>query len=136
MMLASLVLASATAWSEEPPSGSAAIREIQRELVEHGFAAGYPDGEWGANTRAAWAEFERTLDLEPDGEPDPASLRALFAPPDDGISKSEIQRVRGLEPPSKVRGFTRTFALGAGSGFLLASILAAMALWRQRAVAS
>ncbi len=117
-----------------PAEDRAAVKAIQRALVDAGYAPGYPDGVWGTNTRRAYAGFEAAAGLEADGMPDSESLRALFAP-DKEVEPDEIQRVRG-ETPSRTRGFARTFALGAGVGFLLAALLTAIALLRQRAAAS
>lgn len=117
------------------PGARAAVRAIQKQLVERGFAPGYPDGEWGERTSLAYSQFEATAGIDPDGEADVESLRALFAPEDEAVAEDEIQQVSGGEPP-KVRGFTRTFALGAGCGFLLAAIAAAFAMLRQRKAAS
>ena len=54
-----------------------AIAHIQAELQQIGYYAGPLDGVWGAESRAAMANFQQAKGLPTSGQPDQASLNAL-----------------------------------------------------------
>lgn len=123
-----------------PPEGDhegtrALVKAMQDRLVAIGFAPGYPDGVFGARTRGALVEFQRVHRLPHTGEPDAATLEALFrAAMDD--PDGEIQNTRGEDefvPPQKPKlPRVRSFGFGAGVGFLSAAVIAAMGLATRR----
>ena len=112
--------------SRPPSRPSEAVRAVQRQLVELGFAPGYPDGRLGPDTIAALREFEQESGLPVDGRLDEATLDAIFG----GGVEDEIQRVRGVDsqphrdddPP-----IASAFGLGLALGFLGAVLLALLA---------
>ena len=123
------------------------VKSVQERLVSHGYPAGYPDGRWCENTTDALREFQRESQISPTGDPDAATLEALFAgrplPRGTGLAAlaaetrpsdaSQIERVRGDERITSAPAFPRqTFGLGAAMGFLLAAALSCIVLWRRR----
>ena len=110
------------------------VKSVQEQLVSHGYAAGYPDGRWCENTTDALREFQRESQIGPTGDPDAATLEALFAAENRPGDAGQIERVRGDERGATAPAFPRqTFGLGAAVGFLLASALSCLMLWRRRA---
>lgn len=108
------------------------VKGVQERLVARGFAPGYPDGRWTSATTSAIREFQRAESLAATGEPDLATMQALFAK--FAEEQPQIERVRGRDDGGAHAGFPRqTFGLGAACGFLVATALASVvALARRR----
>ena len=64
------------------PVGGAGLRDIERVFVKAvlsavGYDVNYGSGEWNEETTEAMTEFQTRAGVEPSGEADPATLRAL-----------------------------------------------------------
>ena len=67
-----------TPWpTDDPGLSRAERREVQRRLIERGFAVGEVDGMLGANTRKAIREWQQSQGLQADGRAGQALLKRL-----------------------------------------------------------
>ncbi|MFO7641956.1 MAG: lytic murein transglycosylase [Candidatus Competibacteraceae bacterium] len=67
-----------TPWpTDDPGLSRAERREVQRRLIERGFAVGEVDGILGANTRKAIREWQQSQGMKADGRAGQALLRRL-----------------------------------------------------------
>lgn len=138
-LIALALLASAAVPADRTGHTRLAVKGVQERLVARGFAPGYPDGRWTAATTDAIREFQRAESLTATGEPDTATMQALFAKFTE--EQPQIERVRGRDDGGTHAGFPKqTFGLGAACGFLVATALASAVAFarrgRQRNVAS
>ncbi len=63
-----------------PGPFSGTVEDIQRQLVRYGFDPGPANGDFGAKTQAALAQFQLANDLPVSGMPDARTLSALGVP--------------------------------------------------------
>ncbi len=60
------------------------VRRLQLRLRHEGYDPGTADGNWGQQTASALADFQRANGIEPTGNLDRRTARALGLPPDQG----------------------------------------------------
>lgn len=60
------------------------VRRLQLTLRHAGYDPGRADGNWGQQTASALADFQRANGIEPTGNLDKRTARALGLPPDQG----------------------------------------------------
>lgn len=60
------------------------VRDLQLRLRHEGYDPGRADGSWGQQTASALADFQRANGIEPTGNLDKRTARALGLPPDEG----------------------------------------------------
>jgi peptidoglycan hydrolase-like protein with peptidoglycan-binding domain len=101
--------------------GSAAVRDAQGALSQHGFDPGPADGMMGARTREALMDFQRQNNLPATGRLDSRTAQALNVQPDAGMGRTgrasraepRDERDRAYMGGGMVGGATT----GAGSGY-------------------
>ena len=95
--------------SADPYTGF--IRSVQEKLRELGFDAGPPNGDFGAKTQAALAQFQLSRDLAVSGQLDDQTLAELGvrrepvqAPAEASSGGSATEPTPQTEPPQKPEG--------------------------------
>ena len=98
------------AQSGSPDPYTGFIRSVQEKLREFGFDAGPPNGDFGAKTQAALAQFQLSRDLAVSGQLDDQTLaelgvrRELVQAPAEASSGSTTEPAPQAEPPQKPEG--------------------------------
>src|SRR6185503_3504885 len=76
-----------------PPLSRETVRRVQERLARAGFRPGPADGVWGSGTAAALRDFQHARGLQPTGDLNPITARAL------GFDRNNLAAPQQAEMP-------------------------------------